>query len=90
MNEFNIALTAIGGTVIVLGLFSDYFRRHWWTSDPLAALALGVVLGPLALNWVDPTRWGLSHTQIHPQIKQRQIKQRQDLHIAVDKNSLNF
>lgn len=56
----SITLTAIGGIVIALGLFSDYFRRNWWTSDPLAALALGIVLGPLALGLINPTQWGLT------------------------------
>lgn len=54
----------IGGTVVILGLFSDYFRRNWWTSDPLAALMLGVVLGPLVLSWVDPIQWGLSQEHV--------------------------
>lgn len=64
MTEFNIALTAIGGIVLVLGLVSDYFRRNWWTSDPLTALALGIVLGPLLLNWINPLQWGLSKEHI--------------------------
>ena len=64
MTEFNIALTAIGGIVLVLGLVSDYFRRNWWTSDPLTALALGIVLGPLLLDWINPLQWGLSKEHI--------------------------
>ncbi|MGP1387774.1 MAG: cation:proton antiporter domain-containing protein [Thainema sp.] len=64
MTQFNIALTAIGGIVLILGLVSDYFRRNWWTSDPLTALALGILLGPLLLNWIDPMQWGLSREHI--------------------------
>jgi NhaP-type Na+/H+ or K+/H+ antiporter len=64
MNELNIILTAIGGIVLVLGLVSDYFRRNWWTSDPLTALVLGIVLGPIVLNWVNPNQWGLSREHI--------------------------
>jgi NhaP-type Na+/H+ or K+/H+ antiporter len=64
LNELNIVLTAIGGVVLVLGLVSDYFRRNWWTSDPLTALILGIVLGPLLLDWVNPNQWGLSREHI--------------------------
>lgn len=32
MNELNIALVAVGGLVLLLGLVSDYFKRVWWTS----------------------------------------------------------
>lgn len=64
MNEFNIVLTAIGGIVLLLGLVSDYFRRNWWTSDPLTALLLGILLGPAVLGWIDPNLWGLSREHI--------------------------
>ncbi len=59
MNELNILITAIGAIVLLLGLLSDYFRRNWWTSDPLIALLLGILLGPIALRLVDPNSWGL-------------------------------
>ncbi|MGA7934872.1 MAG: cation:proton antiporter, partial [Kovacikia sp.] len=59
MDELNLVVTAIGAIVLVLGLVSDYFRRNWWTSDPLTALALGIILSPAVLGWVDPTAWGL-------------------------------
>jgi NhaP-type Na+/H+ or K+/H+ antiporter len=64
LDEFNIVLTAIGGVVLLLGLVSDYFRRNWWTSDPLTALVLGVVLGPIVLDWINPSQWGLSREHI--------------------------
>lgn len=59
MNELNILITAIGAIVLFLGLVSDYFRRNWWTSDPLTALLLGILLGPIALGLVNPSGWGL-------------------------------
>ncbi|MBD2199563.1 MULTISPECIES: cation:proton antiporter domain-containing protein [Calothrix] len=57
MNELNILITAIGAIVLFLGLLSDYFRRNWWTSDPLTALLLGILLDVLGL--VNPSGWGL-------------------------------
>jgi NhaP-type Na+/H+ or K+/H+ antiporter len=59
LNELNIVITAIGAIVLFLGLVSDYFRRNWWTSDPLTALLLGILLGPIALGLVNPNAWGL-------------------------------
>lgn len=59
MDELNLLVTAIGAIVLFLGLVSDYFRRNWWTSDPLTALLLGVILGPAVLGLVNPNAWGL-------------------------------
>lgn len=64
MNELNIVTTAIGTIVLFLGLVSDYFRRNWWTSDPLSALILGIILGPAVLGLVNPSTWGLSTEQL--------------------------
>ncbi|MFE4104722.1 cation:proton antiporter domain-containing protein [Almyronema epifaneia] len=64
MDQLNIVLTALGGVVLFLGLVSDYFRRNWWTSDPLTALLLGIALGPVALHWIDPNQWGLAQEHI--------------------------
>lgn len=63
LNELNIIFAVVGGIVLLLGLVSDYFRRNWWTSDPLAALLLGILLGPLGLSWLNPDSWGF--TQEH-------------------------
>ncbi len=64
LNELNIIITAIGGIVLFLGLLSDYFRRHWWTSDPLTALLLGILLGPIVLASVDPLGWGIAQEHL--------------------------
>jgi len=59
VDELNVLIAAIGAIVLFLGLVSDYFRRNWWTSDPLTALLLGIVLGPAVLGLVNPNAWGL-------------------------------
>ncbi|WP_066384809.1 cation:proton antiporter domain-containing protein [Anabaena sp. CA = ATCC 33047] len=59
MNELNILVTAIGAIALFLGLLSDYFRRHWWTSDPLTAMLLGILLSPVGLGLVNPSGWGI-------------------------------
>ena len=59
MNALNIALVAIGGLVLALGLISDWLRRAWWASDPIIALLFGILLGPM-LGLLNPMEWGIS------------------------------
>ncbi|MBB4935631.1 NhaP-type Na+/H+ or K+/H+ antiporter [Lipingzhangella halophila] len=54
---FDIGLTAIGGTVLLLGLLSVPVRRLW-LSGPLLALLLGVLLGPEVSGLLTPAEWG--------------------------------
>ncbi|ACK69098.1 sodium/hydrogen exchanger [Gloeothece citriformis PCC 7424] len=61
MDQLNITLAVIGGLVLFLGLISDWMRRTWWTSDPMAGLILGILLSPLVFGLLDPTQWGISH-----------------------------
>ncbi|MDP9476875.1 MAG: cation:proton antiporter [Actinomycetota bacterium] len=61
MSELNVALTAVGGLVVVLGLLSGSIRRSL-LSEPLVALLVGVLLGPAALGLLDPAGWGSQET----------------------------
>lgn len=58
MGEFSIALAAIGGMVLALGLISRLLEQSIFM-EPLIALLLGVLLGPQALNLLDLSRWGM-------------------------------
>jgi hypothetical protein len=49
LSELNIALAAVGGSVLVLGLLSGLIRRSI-LSEPLVALLVGVLVGPAALG----------------------------------------
>lgn len=64
MNELNIALVAIGGIVLLIGLVSDLFRRTWWLSEPLAALLCGIVLSPVVLGLLHANRWGIKQEEL--------------------------
>jgi len=57
LTELNIALTAVGGTVIVLGLLSQPLKRTVF-AVPLLALLIGVLLGPQMLGLLHPHQWG--------------------------------
>ena len=53
MSELNVALTAVGGLVLVVGLLSGSIRRSL-LSEPLVALLVSVLLGPAALGCSTP------------------------------------
>lgn len=57
MTEFNIAITAIGALVLVLGVISTPLKRSW-ISMPMLALVLGVLLGPQATGCLQISTWG--------------------------------
>lgn len=61
MSELNIALTAVGGLVLVIGLLSGAIRRSI-LSEPLVALLAGMLLGPAVLGLLDPAGWGSQET----------------------------
>ncbi|WP_017720513.1 cation:proton antiporter domain-containing protein [Kamptonema formosum] len=57
-SEINIVLLALGGLVIVLGLFSGFLKERLFLSDPLVALLVGVTLSPAVFGWIDLAHWG--------------------------------
>jgi NhaP-type Na+/H+ or K+/H+ antiporter len=61
LSELDVALVAVGGLVLVLGLLSGLIRRSI-LSEPLVALLAGVLLGPTALGLLDPADWGNQET----------------------------
>ena len=43
-------LFVAGILVLLLGLFQKWFQERWWLTEPLTALALGIVAGPVGLQ----------------------------------------
>jgi len=57
VTQFNIVLTLIGFTILSIGLISKLLRDKLHLSEPMLALAFGVVLGPRVIGLVDPSKW---------------------------------
>lgn len=58
MTEFNIALLTVGLLVLLVGLASEWLQSRSVLSEPLIALVLGTLLGPLGFGWLSPQGWG--------------------------------
>jgi NhaP-type Na+/H+ or K+/H+ antiporter len=58
MDTLNLGLVVVGGVVLVLGLFSGIIKNRLFISEPLIALAVGVLVGPYVLNLLDVAAWG--------------------------------
>lgn len=57
MQDLNIALTVVGGVVLLIGLLSRPINRTW-LSAPMLAFLLGVALSPQGADILDPSQWG--------------------------------
>jgi NhaP-type Na+/H+ or K+/H+ antiporter len=59
MNELNVALVTIGSLTLVLSLLAGVMRnRVYVLSEPMAAVALGVAIGPAGLGLLYLSAWG--------------------------------
>ncbi|MFE1745340.1 cation:proton antiporter [Coleofasciculus sp. H7-2] len=61
-SDINIALVALGGLVLVLGLLSGFLKKRLFISDPIVALLVGVLLGSSAFGLLDLAEWGKPET----------------------------
>lgn len=59
VQEFNIALATIGSLTLILSLVAGLMRSEvYFLSEPIVAVILGIVIGPLGLNLLDLANWG--------------------------------
>lgn len=57
MDALYTVLAVAGTTAVVLGLFSAAITRTP-LSEPMLAMALGILVGPQVLGWIEPQSWG--------------------------------
>lgn len=57
MHQLDVAFSVMGLAVVVIALLSAAIHRNP-LSEPLLAMAVGIVVGPYGLQWLDLSRWG--------------------------------
>jgi sodium/hydrogen antiporter len=57
VDDLNVGLLVVGALALALGLGSRIIR-HLPLSEPLVAVAAGVVIGPAMVGVIDPAQWG--------------------------------
>ncbi|EFY99763.1 NhaP-type Na+/H+ and K+/H+ antiporter [Metarhizium robertsii] len=58
VSELNIVLGVLGTFIILYGLISVKIKAKWYLGEALPAVAIGVLLGPIAAKFIDSERWG--------------------------------
>ncbi|KAH9908360.1 Sodium/hydrogen exchanger family-domain-containing protein [Xylariomycetidae sp. FL2044] len=58
INETNTIIAILGTFIILYGLVSVKIKSVWYLGEALPAVAMGIILGPLAAKFIDPERWG--------------------------------
>ncbi|OAA55080.1 Na(+)/H(+) antiporter 1 [Cordyceps fumosorosea ARSEF 2679] len=58
ISELNIVLGVLGSFIILYGVISVKIKQAWYLGEALPAVALGVILGPIAARFLDSERWG--------------------------------
>jgi NhaP-type Na+/H+ or K+/H+ antiporter len=53
LTELYVSLAAVGGLLLLLGMFGGVLKERTPVSEPLVALLAGVLIGPAALGLLD-------------------------------------
>lgn len=57
MHTVDVVVTCLALLALVMVLFSHGIRLHW-IDEPMLALLLGVLIGPVGLGWLDLAKYG--------------------------------
>lgn len=59
VDQLNLALALIGGVILLLSLSAGILRQYSYiVSEPMVAVAFGVLIGPIGMGLVDLSHWG--------------------------------
>jgi NhaP-type Na+/H+ or K+/H+ antiporter len=62
VHPFPLAIAVVSAIIFILGQMSQPLANRFFASPPLLAMAIGVLLGPQVLGWVDAS--GLSASSL--------------------------
>jgi len=57
MHTVNVVVTCLAMLALIMVLFGHGIRLHW-IDEPMLALLLGVLIGPVGLGWLDLAKYG--------------------------------
>ncbi|KAK9773978.1 putative Sodium/hydrogen exchanger family protein [Seiridium cardinale] len=57
VSELNIIATVLGTFTILFGLTAFKFKNAWYLGEALPSVAIGILLGPVAAQFLDANRW---------------------------------
>ncbi|KAJ2659552.1 hypothetical protein IW148_004185 [Coemansia sp. RSA 1199] len=62
--QLQIVPALVGGFLFIAGLCSMVVKERLYLSETLLATVFGIIVGPRALNWMDPTSWSSNPLQL--------------------------
>ncbi|KAJ2264595.1 Na+/H+ antiporter, partial [Coemansia sp. RSA 370] len=62
--QLQIVPALVGGFLFIAGLCSMVIKERLYLSETLLATVFGIIVGPRALNWMDPTTWSSNPLQL--------------------------
>ncbi|WVF70543.1 hypothetical protein IAT40_005334 [Kwoniella sp. CBS 6097] len=68
VTETSKALAVAGGYISLIGLVSYFVKEKLFMSEALIALLIGIITGPIALNWFNPFDWAEDQSNLTHQI----------------------
>jgi NhaP-type Na+/H+ or K+/H+ antiporter len=58
VSELNVILGVLSTFILLYGIISVKIKAKWYLGEALPAVAIGVLLGPVAAKFIDTERWG--------------------------------
>ncbi|KXJ94945.1 Sodium/hydrogen exchanger family-domain-containing protein [Microdochium bolleyi] len=58
--ELNTVVAVFGAFIVLFGFLSVKLKRAWYLGEALPAVFIGVILGPIAANFIAPEKWGVA------------------------------
>ena len=59
LSELNIVTAVLGAFAVVYGIISVKIKQAWFLGEALPAMLLGIMLGPVGADFLNPEKWGL-------------------------------
>ncbi|KAF4591879.1 Sodium/hydrogen exchanger family protein [Ophiocordyceps camponoti-floridani] len=57
VSELNVVLALLGTFIVSYGIISVKIKQRWYLGEALPAMMVGIILGPVAMKFLDSERW---------------------------------